>query len=41
VPYERDILVWLVGELYMEGPEKWADRLSKAAGRFKQLASQN
>jgi len=41
VPYERDILVWLVGELYMEGPEKWADRLSKAAGRFKELASQN
>lgn len=41
VPFERDILVWLVGELYMEGPEKWAERLQKASSRFKELASTN
>lgn len=39
VPFERDVLVWLVGELYMEGPEKWGDRLAKAASRFKQLTA--
>lgn len=41
VPFERDVLVWLVGELYMEGPEKWAERLQKASSRFKELASTN
>lgn len=41
VPFERDILMWLVGELYMEGPEKWGDRLTKASDKFKNLVSTN
>lgn len=41
VPYERDILNWLIGELYMEGPDKWANRVTNAHKRFVDFASQN
>lgn len=37
VPYERDILIWLVSDLWMEGPDKWANRLARAHDHFKEL----
>jgi hypothetical protein len=37
IPYERDVLMWLVGELYMEGPEKWGERLARSSEKFKEL----
>lgn len=37
VPFERDIMIWLLGELYMEGPEKWGQRLAKASIRYKEM----
>lgn len=37
VPFERDIMTWLVAELYMEGPEKWGSRLAKACEKYKSL----
>ena len=37
VQYERDILTWLVSELWMEGPDKWEDRLVRAHNHFKEL----
>jgi hypothetical protein len=37
VPYERDILIWLVSDLWMEGPEKWASRLTKAHDNHKKF----
>lgn len=39
VPYERDILVWLVSDLWMDGPEKWASRLAKAHDNYKQFVT--
>lgn len=36
-PFERDIMIWLVGELWMDGPDKWAPRLNEAFKRFKQI----
>lgn len=40
-PSGQDILNWLIGELYMEGPDKWADRVTEAHGRFNEFTSQN
>ena len=41
VPFERDILNWLVGELFMEGQDKWAERLEKSQKQYKAFNSQN
>lgn len=41
VPYERDILNWLIGELYMDGPDKWAKRITDAHRRFVDFANPN
>ena len=37
----QEILNWLIGELYMEGPDKWANRVTTAHKRFVDFASQN
>ena len=37
----QDILNWLVGELYMEGPEKWPKRIAEAHKKFVEFAEQN
>ena len=39
VPFERDILNWLVSELYMKGQDKWAESLNQANNDFKDLIS--
>lgn len=41
VPYERDVINWLIGELYAEGPAKWATRIQNAQKRFETVVSQN
>ena len=41
VPYERDVLSWLVGELFMEGPTAWATRMGQAHKRYQDFMSQN
>lgn len=41
VPYERDVLSWLVGELFMEGPTAWASRMEQAHKRYQDFMSQN
>lgn len=30
IPYERDILQWLIADLYLAGPDQWPKRLSEA-----------
>lgn len=37
----QDILNWLIGELYMDGPDKWAKRITDAHRRFVDFANQN
>jgi len=37
VPFERDVMVWLLGELYADGPEKWKERLIEAERKFTKL----
>ena len=41
VPYERDVLAWLVGELFMEGPANWATRIEKSHKQYQEFMSQN
>lgn len=40
-PTNQDILNWLVGELYAEGPSNWPERVTKAHDRFKQFTELN
>jgi hypothetical protein len=37
----QDILNWLIGELYMDGPEKWPGRVTAANRRYVDFANQN
>lgn len=30
IPYERDILQWLIADLYLAGPDEWPKRLNDA-----------
>ena len=41
VPYERDILNWLVADLYMQGPENWPKRIETAHAQFVKFCDQN
>jgi hypothetical protein len=41
VPYERDLINWLIGELYAEGPDRWASRIQTAQKKFATVTSQN
>ena len=41
IPFERDILSWLVADLYKEGPEHWAERLAGASKKFNELVTKN
>jgi hypothetical protein len=41
VPYERDLINWLIGELFVDGPDQWADRIRDAHRKFATFASQN
>ncbi len=34
VPYERDVLTWLLCDLYMDDQEKWPERLRKAHASY-------
>jgi hypothetical protein len=41
VPYERDLINWLIGELYAEGPSNWASRIRDAKRKFETVVSPN
>ena len=41
VPYERDLLNWLIGDLYMSGPENWPKRIEAAHAQFVKFCDQN
>ena len=37
IPFERDVLMWLVSDLWMDGPDKWASRFTKAHDNHKKF----
>jgi hypothetical protein len=41
VPFERDILNWLVADLYQAGPTKWPERIESAHAQFVKFCDQN
>ena len=41
VPYERDLINWLIGELYMSGPDNWPKRIESAHAQFVKFCDQN
>lgn len=41
VPFERDILNWLVADLYQSGPSKWPERIEQAHAEFVKFCDQN
>lgn len=40
-PSGQDIMTWLVGELYMDGPDRWSKRVDDAHKRYVDMISQN
>lgn len=40
-PSGQDVLIWLLCELYMDGPDKWPGRIEKAYARFVEFESKN
>jgi hypothetical protein len=41
VPFERDILNWLVADLYQAGPSNWPKRIEAAHAQFAKFCDQN
>lgn len=37
IPYERDIITWMIGEMYLDGPDKWPERIKLAHDRYVQF----
>ncbi len=40
-PSGQDILNWLIGELYMSGPDNWPKRIEFAHSQFVKFCDQN
>jgi hypothetical protein len=40
-PSGQDVLNWMIGELYMQGPDKWAERIESAHTSYQAFTSQN
>jgi len=39
-PSGQDVLIWLLCEMYMDGPDKWPGRIENAYARFVEFESE-
>jgi hypothetical protein len=40
-PSGQDLMNWLIGDLYMQGPENWPKRIESAHAQFVKFCDQN